>query len=99
MNTDLESTLAPYNIPHSPEATSMFLNNILKSLLMALIEHITERLPNTDIFSNFDILDPLKLPATSQEMATENYGEKEIEKLAEHYGVGDSPLISPDNKV
>ena len=93
MNTDLESTLAPYNIPHSPEATSMFLNNILKSLLMALIENINERLPNTDIFSNFDILDPLKLPATSQEMATENYGEREIE----HYGVGDSPLISQDD--
>ena len=64
---------------------------------MALIENINERLPNRDIFSNFDILDPLKLPATSQKMATENYGEKEIEKLAEHYGVGDSPLISPDN--
>ena len=30
-------------------------------------------------------------------MATENYGEKEIEELAEHYGVGDSPLISSEN--
>ena len=97
MNTDLESTLAPHNIPHSPEATSMFLNNVQKPFLIALIENINERLPDTGIFSNFDILNPLKLPATSQEMATENYGEKEIEELAEHYGVGDSPLISSEN--
>ena len=97
LNTDLESTLAPYNIPHSPKATSMFLNNIQKPFLMALIENINERLPDTDIFSNFDILNPLKLPATSQEMATENYGEKEIKELAEQYGVGDSPLISSEN--
>ena len=97
LNTDLESTLAPHNIPHSPEATSMFLNNVQKPFLIALIENINERLPDTGIFSNFDILNPLKLPATSQEMATENYGEKEIEELAEHYGVGDSPLISSEN--
>ena len=58
---------------------------------MALIENINERLPDTDIFSNFDILNPLKLPVTSQEMATENYGEKEMEELAEHYGVGIHP--------
>ena len=97
MNTDLKSTLAPYNILHSPEATTMFLKNIQKPFLMALIENINERLPNTDIFSHFDIINPLKLPVTSQEMATENYREKEIKELAEHDGVGDSPLISSDN--
>ena len=64
---------------------------------MALIENINERLPDTTIFSNFDILNPFKLPATSQEMATKNYGEKEIAELAEHYGIGDSPLILSDN--
>ena len=30
LDTDLESTLAPYNIHHSPEATSNFLNKIQK---------------------------------------------------------------------
>ena len=59
---DLESTLAPYNIHHSPEATSNFLNSIQKPFLKALIDNIKERLPDTNIFSHFDILNPLKLP-------------------------------------
>ena len=40
LETDLESTLAPYKIHYSPEATSMFLNNILKAIPKALIENI-----------------------------------------------------------
>ena len=74
----------------------MFLNKIQKPFLIALVENIKERLPDNTIFSNFDILNPFKLPATSQEMATENYGEKEIAEVAEHYGIGDSPLISSE---
>ena len=97
MDTDLESTLAPYNIHHSPEATSNFLNNIQKPFLKALIDNIKKRLPDTSIFSNFDILNPLKLPDTFEEMTTTKYGEREIERLGEHYGVGDAPLISADD--
>ena len=37
LDTDLECTLAPYNIHHSPEATSNFLNNIQKPFLKALM--------------------------------------------------------------
>lgn len=91
LNADLESTLAPYDICHSPEISRRFLQNIQKPFLNALIENIKERLPDTDVFSNFD---PLKLPDTLQEVATRKYGEQEIEQLAEHYGLGDAPLIS-----
>ena len=55
LETDLKSTLAPYSIHHSPEATSMFLNNIQKPFLNALVENIKERLPDTNIFSNFEL--------------------------------------------
>ena len=97
LETDLKSTLAPYSIHHSPEATSMFFNNIQKPFLNALVENIKERLPDTNIFSNFEILNPLKLPDTSEQMAITRYGEVEIEKLAEHYGLGGVPLISSDD--
>ena len=56
------------------------------------MDNIKERLPDTNIFSNFDILKPLKLPDTLEKMTIGKYGEKEIERLGEHYGLGDAPL-------
>ena len=53
-----------------------------------------EWLPDTNMFSNFEIFNPLKLPDTVEDMCNENYGEAEVEKLGENYGLGDSPIIS-----
>lgn len=93
LTTKLQSTLAPYNIPHPPDVASAFLNNIQKPFLLALIENIKERLPDTNIFSYFEIFNRFKLPATSEEGETGKYGEEVMEELAKHYGVSESPLI------
>ena len=96
LTTKLQSTLAPYNIPHPPKVASAFLNNVKKPFLLALIENIKERLPDTNIFSYFEIFNQLKLPATSEEGETGKYGEEAMEELAKHYGVSESPLISSE---
>ena len=98
LDSDLASTLAPYNIPHSPEATSrFFFYHIQKPFLHALVENIKERLPDTDVFTNFEIFNPLKLTHTVEDMCSEKYGEMQVDKLGEKYGLGDSPIISCDD--
>lgn len=68
LTTELESTLAPYSIPHPPKVASAFLNNVQNhSSYIPLIENIKERLPDTNIFSYYDIFNPFKLPATPEE--------------------------------
>lgn len=97
LDSDLASILAPYNIPHSPEATSRFFDHIQKPFLHALVENINKRLPDTDVFTNFEIFNPLKLPDTVEDTCSEKYGEMQVEKLGEKYGLGDSPIISCDD--
>jgi hypothetical protein len=97
LDSDLTSTLAPYNISHSPEATRRFYDQIQRPFLNALIENIKERLPDTNMFSNFEIFNPLKLPDTVENMCKEKYGEAEVEELGEKYGVGESPIVSSDD--
>ena len=62
LDSDLASALASYKIPHSPEAARRIFDLIQKPFLNALVENIKERLPDTDMFSNFEIFNPLKLP-------------------------------------
>lgn len=68
------------------------MDRIQKPFLHALVKNIKERLPNTDVFSNFKIFNPLKLPDTVENMCIAKYGEVQVEELGEKYGVGDSPL-------
>ena len=88
------TTIASYEISHSAEGTTRFLHHIKKPFLHALVENIKERLPDTDVFSNFEIFNPLKLPDTAEDICNEKYGETQVEKLGEKYGLGDSPIIS-----
>lgn len=43
------------------------------------------------------IFNPLKLPDTVEDMCNEKYGETQVEKLGEKYGLGDSPIILCDD--
>ena len=38
----------------------------------------------------------MKLPGTAEEAATNHYGEESVEKLARHYGSGDTPIVHSD---
>ena len=80
-----------------PKGPQGFLNHIQKPFLHALVKNIKERLPDTDVFSNFKIFNLLKLPDTVEDMCSEKYGETQVEKLGEKYGLGDSPIISCDD--
>ena len=76
LDSDLLSSLAPYNISYSHEATRRFLDQIQRPFLNALIENIKERLPDTNVFSNFEIFNPLKLPDTVENLCNAKYGEQ-----------------------
>ena len=65
------------------------MDQIQRPFLNALIENIKERLPDTNVFSNFEIFNPLKLPDTVENLCNEKYGEAEVEELGEKYGVGE----------
>lgn len=98
LNSDLVSTLAPYNIPHSPyNIQGGFFYHTQKPFLHALVENIKKRLPDTDVFTNFEIFNPLKIPDTVENMCSKKYEEMQVEKLEEKYGLGDSPIISCDD--
>ena len=41
-------------------------------------------------------LNPLKLPGTAEETAQSHYGEESVQKLGEHYGSGDTPIVDKE---
>ena len=95
--SDLTTSLASSGITHGGDgAKQTFHTQIVKRLIEALISNIKEQLPDTGIFSDFDVLNPLKFPATTEEAAETHYGEPSVQKLGDHYCVGDATIISSD---
>ncbi len=70
-------------------AKQRFHNQILKHFIESLIANIKDRLPDTGIFSDFEVLNPSKLPDTVEAAAESHYGEATVQKLGDHYGRGD----------
>ena len=60
----LKTTLKDWNINMSEAALVSFKCNIQKVYVDALLENITNRLPDAGIISAFSIFDPLKLPVS-----------------------------------
>ena len=52
--------------------------------------------PTRNFFARFEVLNPLKLPGTGEEAAQNHYGEESVQKLGEHYGSGDTPIVDSD---
>lgn len=77
-------------------AKQAFRTQILKQFIEVLTSNIKERLPDTGLFSDFDILNPLKLPKTAEEAAESHYGEVSVQNLGNHYGIGDASIINSD---
>ena len=61
--------------------------------IQAFILHIKRRLPDTEIFAAFSTLDPGKLPSSSEEAVSKNYGEAHVDTLEKHYGQGDGAIV------
>ena len=96
LDTDLSSSLAPFNIQHSSEKKERFQRCISEKFLHAMIENVKERFPDTGMYSNFEILNPVNLPQTAELGMKHKYGEKEVHKLGMFYGVGDTPLVDTE---
>ena len=95
LDNDLSSSLSSFDITNGgPETKCRFQTQIRKPFL---IRNINERLPDTVIFANFEVLNPLKLPGITEEAAETHYGEVDVQKLGDHYGIGDAPIISSDD--
>ena len=90
LDSELATSLASSGITHQGSGAEQdFRTQILKRFIEAITNNIKERFPDTGIFSDFDILNPLKLPSTVEEAAESHYGEENVRKLGDHYGVGD----------
>ena len=61
-----------------------------------LVQNIRDCFFDTDIFSQSNISDPKCLPKTPDEAMETNYGRTQVQKLADHYGAGDTPIIDPE---
>ena len=96
LDHDLSSSLACFNISsRACDPKQHFQFQIREPFLTALINNISERLPDTEFFARFQILNPLKLPGTGEEAAQNHYGEESVQKLGEHYGSG-TPIVDSD---
>ena len=97
LDFDLENSLAGCEISVTPELKHQFHTRVYLPFIKALTSHIKERLPDTEIFAAFSILDPAKLPPTSEEIVSQNYGEVHVNTLEKHYGNGDSAIVNSDS--
>ena len=93
LDSDLSSSLAPFDIRHSPEMKHRFQQHILQKFLHSVVQNIKDRFPDTSIYANFKVLTPINLPQTAEEAVEIRYGEKEVQKLGQQYGIGDQPFI------
>ena len=92
-DSDLSSSLAPFDIRHSPEMKHRFQQHILQKFLYSVVQNIKDRFPDTRIYANFKVLTPINLPQTAEEAGEIRYGEKEVQNLGQQYGIGDQPFI------
>ena len=99
LDTDLENSLAVFDIPHSSEVKERFQRLIQQPFVTQLFNNIEERLPDTGVFASFSFLDPGKLPETVEQASASNYGEAAVQALGDHYGIGDTPLVDKDQVV
>ena len=97
MDSERWSSLAPFNISHSPDAKLRFQREVQKPFIEALVNNIEERLPNTGVFAEFDLLDPSKLPDTPEVAMDMSYGESEVHQLGEFYSVGDTSIVNAED--
>ena len=93
---DLQGSLAQCGIAVSSNAERPFHEAIYTKFIDAVINHIQERLPDSDCFSAFSVLDPSKLPGSAADAAVARYGEVKVELLSKQYGIGDHPFIRAD---
>ena len=97
LNHDLSSSLASFDISsRASDPKQHFKSTVREPFLTALINNIRERLPNTEFFARFEVLNPLKLSGTAEEAAQSHYGEESVQKLGEHYGSGDTPIVDKE---
>ena len=99
LDSDLLSSLAPFDIRHSPEMKRRFQQCIPQKFLNALIENIKNRFPDTKVYTKFEVLSPNKLSNTAEEAVGSKYGEQEVQEIGKHYGSRDSPSISSSDLV
>ena len=64
--------------------------------IKALLQNIKERLPDTELFANFKVFDPQRLPDSVEAISSSRYGFQEMKDFAGFYGVGDLPVVDPD---
>ena len=55
LDSDLLSTLAPFDIRHSPDMKQRFQQHILQKFLGALDKNIKDRFPDTSVYANFKV--------------------------------------------
>ena len=97
LNTLNHASLASFDISSRASDPKQHFNfTIREPFLTALINNIRERLPDTEFFAKFEVLNPLKLPGTAEEAAQSHYGEESVQKLGEHYGSGDTPIVDKE---
>ena len=88
LDFDLQNSLASCEVTVSPELKHQFDTRVYTPFIKALITHIKERFPDTGIFSAFSILDPNKLPSTTEAVSLSYHAET----LEKQYGQGDRAI-------
>ena len=92
LDADLQESLSQSNISAMKQ---QFHTHIFLPFIDALSSHIQERLPDTDVFAAFAVLDPSRLPTSLEEAVSQKYGDThaQVDQIQQQYG-GENGVIA-----
>ena len=76
--------LGGHNISITEDEKEEFMRKVYRPYIQSVIDHISNQLKSSDVYSCFSVFDPRLLPDDEQQLS--NYGESKVQTLTDFYG-------------